>query len=154
MLNYDYSVYNQINRDMKIDNNDNIYKAQMGLITARFVSISNSTCNSNDTKFAKMLNISRPAMSSMRNKKAFVNIEHIVRLIDSQPDINLDWLFRGAGDMFCKKNTSIDQSNARIVGNNMSPNGNFSQIDPAVSEVLAKQTNQIDRLISIIEQKL
>lgn len=138
---------------MRTDNKDDVYKARMGLITARFVSISNITCNSNDTKFAKLLNISRPAMSSMRNKKAFVNIEHIIKLIDSHPDINLDWLFRGIGDMFLQKNTSVDQANAHIVGNNMSPNGQFLQVDPAVSAVLTKQADQIDRLIAIIESK-
>lgn len=136
-----------------IDNNE-VYKAQLGLITARFVAFSNILYDKNDTKFTKTLGINRQSMSAMRNKKGFVNIEQIIKLLNYHPDISIDWLFRGVGDMFSGKTPKIDQANAHIVGNNMSPNGQFSQVDPAVSEVLTKQTNQIDRLISIIEQKL
>lgn len=136
-----------------MENTDNnaVYKAQLGLITARFVAFSDMLYKSNDTKFTKTLCINRQSMSAMRNKKGNVNLEQIIKLINNHSDISIEWLFRGTGDMFLHNRQNIDQANAHIIGNNMSPNGQFSQLDPAVSEVLTKQANQIDRLIAIIE---
>lgn len=138
---------------MKRTNTDTVFEARLSLITARFVAFSDRICPKNDTKFAKQLNISRPALSSMRNKRGFVTLEHIVKLIEKQPNVNVNWLFRGEGDMFTDNFSNVNQTNAHIIGNNLSPNGTFSQIDPAISAVLTKQTEQISTLLEILSKK-
>lgn len=138
---------------MKRTNTDTVFEAQLALITARFVSFSDTICPRNDKEFAKMLNISRPALSAMRNKKGNVTLEHIIKLIEKQPNANVNWLFRGEGEMFSDNSVQINQTNAHIVGNNMSPNGRFQQLDPSVSAVLSKQTEQISTLLEMIKNK-
>lgn len=61
-------------------------------------------------EFAEMLKISPASLSSIFNDRTKPTINHVEAVMSSFPNINLQWLMAGEGEMFLSPGTSEDDS--------------------------------------------
>ena len=107
-------------------------------------------------EFSNILGIKQANLSHIENKGSKISVEILDKII-SNFDINADWLLSGEGKMFRNEQKMGDISKSTVVGNNIQGNG--ISIQPPISETVAdnyneiikKQQEQIDELISIIK---
>lgn len=98
------------------------------------------------------------AFSQIINEKASCPKEFTKKLKVIVPNLNLDWLETGEGEMLKNGITqSISVDNNTSVKGNQNQINNTSTIDKAIDEISAqrklvsKSQEQIDRLLTIIE---
>lgn len=106
--------------------------------------------------FEKSVGLSNGFVDKMGDNTRLSNLEKISNIY---PDLNISWLRTGEGDMLVHP---IQQSingdgNTQVAGNNNQVNNSPATIDKAIDEIAAqrrvveKSQEQIDRLLSIIE---
>lgn len=115
-------------------------------------------CNGDNTEFALKLQSSTNYTSSLCNGKKPIGEKVLNKILVAFPDVSRSWLYFGEGEMVSGKKFSIRTNNQH--GNNYQGehiNSNQEELINLVKsqqETISKQTSQIDKLISIIEQKL
>lgn len=105
-------------------------------------------------KFEELCDLSNGYVSSMR--KGFGN-DKLNNVLKNFPELNRDWLLYGEGDML---NDMVVQNNKN--GNNINgpsvtinnESGDYIDVIKTLTTQLSKSQEQIDRLITIIENKL
>lgn len=55
------------------------------------------------TQFAAAINIQRSTLSHILSGRNNPSLDFIIKVVETFPDINLDWLARGVGDMYKTK---------------------------------------------------
>jgi hypothetical protein len=92
------------------------------------------------------------------SKKTPLNSDAIGNILLEIPDVSVEWLITGKGEML-KNNQQIgDISNSTVVGSNVSGDNNTfpSPISEEISrnfqEIIKKNQEQIDKLLLIIEK--
>jgi len=108
-------------------------------------------------EFSTILRIKQANLSHIENKGSKISVDILDKII-SNFDINADWLFSGEGKMFRNEQKMGDISKSTVVGNNIHGNGISIQhpisetIADNYNEIIKKQQEQIDGLISIINK--
>ena len=116
----------------------------------------------NKSEFGRMIGVSSAYISSIRKS---IQPDKVEKIASSFPDLDVSWLVTGEGEMiksgYVSQNAKGD-NNTQIAGNGN--NVNMSTIDKALDEIaeqrklvekshelFSKSQEQIDRLLSIIE---
>jgi hypothetical protein len=109
-------------------------------------------------KFEEVCGIANGTISNMRDN---MTVKTLMRISKAYPDLNVNWLLTGEGDMLYLDNASIIGSNVQQNHVKNGKNLSFHQeISPeTISEnsknyqdIIKKQQEQIDRMLSIIEK--
>lgn len=58
------------------------------------------------TQFAAAINIQRSTLSHILSGRNNPSLDFIIKVVETFPDINLDWLARGIGDMYKTKTSN------------------------------------------------
>ena len=82
-------------------------KAQETSLSAKIDEICNKLYAKSNKKFANDLNISEATLISIRKSDRPFSLRYLFQLLECQPDINLDWLFRNEGGILRSKSTQI-----------------------------------------------
>ena len=106
--------------------------------------------------FEQRCGLSSGYVTSMR--KGFGS-DKLNNVLIAFPELNRDWLLYGEGEMIkgATSQSANGDHNTQVAGNNNQVNGNHASIDKALDEIAAqrqvvqKSQEQIDRLLSIIE---
>lgn len=108
--------------------------------------------------FAGRLGIARSQFSEILSGKRKVSKSLVNKIHNLFPDINTSWLLTGEGEMLSR--TIIQQNNQNgdnIQGASVTINkqeGDYLEIIKNLTSQLSKSQEQMDRLITIIENKL
>lgn len=76
-------------------------------------------------RFAEMLNISPASLSSIFGERTKPTLNHVDAIRKSFPNINLNWLLYGTGDMF----VGSDETNQPAATSNYTPTGMDLELD-------------------------
>ena len=96
-------------------------------------------------KFFKETGIKRGFLDSDKLNQA-VSDEHFAKIIAKYPDINIEWLISGKGNMLRTDQVADCSSETSTIRDN-----NVSTLIAILNRTLAEKDKQIDRLLSIIE---
>lgn len=105
-------------------------------------------------KFEAQCGLSNGYVNNIRKSITPEKLQMIAR---QNPDLNTGWLMTGEGDMLRSKIEVNGDNNTSVAGNSNNVN-NSSTLEKAIDEIAAqrklveKSQEQIDRLLSIIEQ--
>lgn len=116
----------------------------------------------NNRKFAAEIGEIEQTMSQICLNKRNAGLEIIQKILDNLPEVDANWLLRGKGDMLRNRQRIGDINNSNVSGCNV--NGHDININPDAYNTLLgiveknqvavkKYQEQIDRLITIIEEK-
>mgnify|MGYP003470234304 CR=1 FL=1 len=112
-------------------------------------------------EFGRSIGVSASYVTSMRdNGRASIGVEKIERIRQRYPDLNIEWLLTGEGNML--NDVGISQSvngndNVTLAGHNMKVESDkllekaFDEIK-AQREMTQKAQEQVDRLLTILEK--
>ena len=65
------------------------------------------------TQFAAAINIQRSTLSHILSGRNNPSLDFIIKVVETFPDINLDWLARGVGDMYKAKTSTEKPDNTQ-----------------------------------------
>lgn len=105
-------------------------------------------------KFEELCNLSNGYVSSMR--KGFGN-DKLSNVLKMFPELNRNWLIYGEGEMLSNSIIQNNENGDNIQGNSVTINkqeGDYLEIIKSLTSQLTKSQEQMDRLITIIENKL
>ena len=100
-------------------------------------------------EFGRMMGVSTAYVSTMRES---LSLDMQKKVKAAFPDLNMQWLLFGEGDMIIKGTSNNTQN-----GQNTYINGSTSALEKAIDEIAeqrkltAASQSQVDRLLSIIE---
>ncbi|MBR0123259.1 MAG: helix-turn-helix transcriptional regulator [Bacteroidales bacterium] len=66
------------------------------------------------TQFAAAINIQRSTLSHILSGRNNPSLDFIIKVVETFPDINLDWLARGVGDMHKTSNEKPDTTQSKL----------------------------------------
>lgn len=112
----------------------------------------------NKSQFGEIIGVSNAFVSSIRKS---ISVDKIQSIALKLPDLSIDWLLTGRGDMIRHSQSVGDIKNSSVSGVNVS--GSDIQINPNAYDTLLSIVNtyqsstlkfqdQMDRLITIIEK--
>ena len=102
-------------------------------------------------RFEEVSGLSNGYVSSMRKGFGGEKLNNVLR---SFPDLNREWLLYGEGEMLNRNIIQQNQNGDNIHGNNVTiekTEKDYLEIIKSQAEQLSKSQEQIDRLLSIIE---
>lgn len=102
-------------------------------------------------KFEELCGLSNGYISSMRKGFGTDKLNNVLTMF---PELNREWLLYGEGEMLNPKVIQNNQNGDNIQGHSVTVNKtekNYLEIIKRQSEQLSKSQEQIDRLLSIIE---
>lgn len=102
-------------------------------------------------KFEELCGLSNGYISSMRKGFGFGKLNNVLTIF---PELNRDWLLYGEGEMLNAKVIQNNESGDNINGHSVTVNKtekDYLEIIKKQSDQLSKSQEQIDRLLSIIE---
>lgn len=102
-------------------------------------------------KFEKLCGLSNGYISSMRKGFGSDKLNNVLTMF---PELNREWLLYGEGEMLNPKVIQNNQNGDNIQGHSVTVNKtekDYLEIIKRQSEQLSKSQEQIDRLLSIIE---
>lgn len=90
-------------------------------------------------------------LNSQISHGAGITLDTLLRIVDACPDVSLDWLLRGNGDMYVTAANNIgannvNSQNATVIGNQQT--GVLTET--FVRDLLAEKDRQIQTLLKII----
>lgn len=90
-------------------------------------------------------------LNSQISHGAGITLDTLLRIVDACPDVSLDWLLRGNGDMYVTTANNIganniNSQNATVIGNQQT--GVLTET--FVRDLLAEKDRQIQTLLKII----
>ena len=65
------------------------------------------------TQFAAAINIQRSTLSHILSGRNNPSLDFIIKVVETFPDINLDWLARGVGEMYKTSNEKPDTTQSK-----------------------------------------
>lgn len=98
----------------------------------------------------------------INNLKGSIGSDKLEKILSAFPELNIEWLLRGSGDMTSVTQSIGDVHNSSVSGVNVSGNGIHIDSDNYLTLLKIVETNQrstekfqeqIDKLIHIIENK-
>lgn len=102
-------------------------------------------------KFEELCGLSNGYISSMRKGFGSDKLNNVLTMF---PELNREWLLYGEGEMLNPKGIQNNQNGDNIQGHSVTVNKtekDYLEIIKRQSEQLSKSQEQIDRLLSIIE---
>ena len=102
----------------------------------------------NKSEFGRIIGVSNAYISSMRKS---IQPDKAEKIASSFPDLNISWLMTGEGEMLISGVVQNNQNGSNIHGhtvNYQSENSTEKLID-----MLKKKDEQIDRLLTLLENK-
>jgi transcriptional regulator with XRE-family HTH domain len=102
-------------------------------------------------KFEELCGLSNGYISSMRKGFGTDKLNNVLKIF---PELNREWLLYGEGEMLNPKVIQNNQNGDNIQGHSVTVNKtekDYLEIIKRQSEQLSKSQEQIDRLLSIIE---
>ena len=102
-------------------------------------------------RFEEVSGLSNGYVSSMRKGFGGEKLNNVLR---SFPDLNREWLLYGEGEMLNRNIIQQNQNGDNLHGNNVTiekTEKDYLEIIKSQAEQLSKSQEQIDRLLSIIE---
>lgn len=135
-----------------IENDDNLTEK-----ANRITKIRDLFCNGNNTEFATKLQSSTNYTSSLCNGQKSIGEKILNKILSVFPDVNRAWLYFGEGDMLVDGGYMIHTNNQHgnnYQGEHVQTNSELIELVKSQQETIHKQTNQIDRLIAMLEQKI
>ncbi|MDR0692424.1 MAG: hypothetical protein LBF69_05245 [Prevotellaceae bacterium] len=128
-------------------------------LNSRVKEIIENLDNGNVAKFAKRLeNVSQQRLNRIfnvdtrTNKYPGVPDDLLIDIAASIPDISLDWLLTGKGEMLKINQKVGDVKNSKIVNSHINNYQINSELIDTLKEQLNKKDKEIDRLWSLIEK--
>lgn len=105
------------------------------------------------TEFAKAIGVSNSYITSMRKS---IQPDKLEKINYSYPDLNISWLLYGDGTMLRDTETETESAPAakpagQAPAENPDTVAGMIELQKGYQQMLAKSQEQIDRLISIIE---
>lgn len=103
------------------------------------------------TEFAKAIGVSNSYITSMRKS---IQPDKLEKINYSYPDLNMSWLLYGEGTMLRDRETEsapAAKPAERTPAENPDTVAGMIELQKGYQQMLAKSQEQIDRLISIIE---
>ncbi|MDR1973720.1 MAG: hypothetical protein LBQ31_03490 [Bacteroidales bacterium] len=88
--------------------------------------------------------------------KKSIGSDILNRIQDAYPELNMDWLLKGEGEMLnVRVNSSVanGRNSIAVAGQGNTVNMPVSDLIKEYQEIIVKKDEQIDRLIGIIENK-
>ena len=105
------------------------------------------------TNFGKVIGVSNAYVTSIRKS---IDIDKIQSIALNYPDLNIDWLLTGQGNMLKESNTvtqSIVGDNNQLAGNRIKNTSEYKSMTELIKD-LKKQINQKDSIINnLIKQQ-
>lgn len=105
-------------------------------------------------KFEELCGLSNGYVSSMRKGYGDDKLNNVLKVF---PELNRDWLIYGEGEMLSGAIIQNNQNGDNIQGTSVTINkqeGDYLDIIKSLTTQLTKSQEQMDRLITIIENKL
>lgn len=103
--------------------------------------------------FAEKCSILPETISNIKRGLHGISNKVFNKIITAFPEINKEWLRDGEGEMIINNQSVENVSGTGIVGNNVSGGGiNDNSIVEGLMRTIERRDEQIDRLLSIIEQ--
>jgi len=111
------------------------------------------------TKFEEKVGLSRGFVNNIGES---IKEKTIKKITDVYPELNVNWLKTGEGEMLKSDQKIGSVSNSTVVGSNVSGNGiqithndlsGMIELQKGYQNMMKKSQEQIDRLLSIIEKK-
>lgn len=111
----------------------------------------------NKSQFAAAIGVSNSFVMNIRRSMA---PEKIQKIKEVYPDLNIDWLLTGQGEMLVGaiNQAVLGDNNTAYAGHNMSIESTPSALEMALNEIAeqrkltAKAQEQVDRLLNIVER--
>lgn len=112
----------------------------------------------NNSEFGRIIGVSNAYISSIRKS---IQPDKVEKISANFPDLNIDWLITGKGDMICISNAMIGDGNNHQAGNGNTYNSlsalekaldEISEMRKLLAEAIKNNKDQADRFFSIIEK--
>jgi transcriptional regulator with XRE-family HTH domain len=112
------------------------------------------------TKFEEKVGLSRGFVNTLKNN---LTIKTLDKIEAAYPELNINWLKTGEGEMLKNSQTIGDISNSTVVGANVNGTGitishndfaGMIDLQKGYQDVIKKNQEQIDKLIQIIERTI
>jgi len=101
-------------------------------------------------KFEEKVGLSRGFVHRLNDN---ATLKTIKRIEATYPELNIEWLKTGEGEMLINNQSIENVTGNGIVGNNVNGGGiNDSSVIEGLMCTLKKKDEQVDRLLSIIEK--
>lgn len=106
----------------------------------------------NDNKITIEAGVSNGLIGKARKKGGEISLENILKILNTYPELNSEWLLKGVGEMI-KNEKDIQQANYNDNGV-IAQNQNLSQKNTEM-EILRKENTELkNKLIKLMEEKL
>ena len=114
----------------------------------------------NQQQFVEEINSDRSTVSEVKNGKLKIPNNMFGKIENAYPDISIDWLKSGEGEMLKNTQQIENVSNSTVVGNNVSGTGisishnDFSEmieLQKGYQELLKKKDEHISELLSTVK---
>lgn len=105
--------------------------------------------NQNCTKLHSQFGVNQKTLHNQINGDTAVSLSTILLISEAFPEMSLEWLLRGKGEMILSSTQVVNSNNvnSKVNSDNNTLSENF------VREMLAQRDKEIDRLLTLLEQK-
>ncbi|GHT25223.1 hypothetical protein AGMMS4957_19660 [Bacteroidia bacterium] len=133
-------------------------------INSRIKEVRKKRCNDSNTEFAKAVGETKQAVNNWIRDDYSIGLSVLSKLSDAFPDLNLDWLITGRGDMELSESQATngisigrDNSVMNVNGNNSGHNvkmGDNSHFNPADLSNLTEMLKDKDYIIAKLRKQI
>lgn len=103
--------------------------------------------------FEQIISASDGMIRRAITNKTDIQSKWIKNIADNYPDLNLEWLLTGKGEMLKHNQIVGDINHSNVVGANVNGNGiNINGIPSDLIEIIKRQQEQMGELIEIINK--
>lgn len=105
--------------------------------------------NENPTSLAGKFNVNQKTLHNQINGSTAVSISTILLIAEALPEMSLEWLLRGRGEMVLNSTQVVNSNNvnSKVNSDNNTLSENF------VRAILEQKDKEINRLLSLLEKK-
>lgn len=100
----------------------------------------------NPTNLAKEHGLNQKTLNNQLNGDTSVSLSTILLISQALPDVSLEWLLRGKGDMLLSKSGTVNSNNVNSKVNS----DNSSLPESFVRDLLAEKDRQIQTLLNLL----
>lgn len=105
--------------------------------------------NENPTSLAGKFNVNQKTLHNQINGTTAVSISTILLIAEALPEMSLEWLLRGRGEMVLNSTPVVNSNNvnSKVNSDNNTLSENF------VRAMLEQKDKEINRLLTLLEKK-
>ena len=109
--------------------------------------------NENPTSLAKKFGVNQKTLNNQINSDTAVSLSTILLISEALPEISLEWLLRGRGDMSLTSASVVNSHNVNSHNVNSKVNSDNNTLPESfVRDMLAEKDKQIQTLLEILKK--